>query len=41
MDNNYIEVWREAYGKMITDTIKAIALAEEQYVNRYWRRTKF
>ena len=35
MDNNFIEVWREAYGKMITDTIKAIALAEEQYVKPY------
>ena len=35
MDNNFIEVWRKAYGKMITDTIKAIALAEEQYVKPY------
>ena len=35
MDNNFIEVWREAYGKMIIDTIKAIALAEEQYVKPY------
>ena len=35
MDNNFIEVWREAYKKMVADTIKAIALAEEQYVKPY------
>lgn len=35
MDNKFIEDWRKAYGKMITDTIKAIALAEEQYVKPY------
>ena len=35
MDNNFIEVWRAAYKKMVADTIKAIALAEEQYVKPY------
>ena len=35
MDNNFIEVWREAYKKMVADTINAIALVEEQYIKPY------
>ena len=35
MDNNFIEEWRKAYGKMVADTINAIALVEEQYIKPY------